>query len=171
MLYYVFVNFAALQSVFIINEHKEARQAGCAHESTDLYLHANGKDLQTGRGRSLQDAKEKEILQGNGRRLRIGSLLLPGTKSSGIRFFRHVVIQWMSEEDITKLKDDAERHEKEFDQQQTEIEELRAAISDLKKENDQLKEDLRSTARLAHNIYMYVDSGAEDTSHRVGPSA
>ena len=33
--------------------------------------------------------------------------------------------------DITKLKDDAERHEKEFDQQRTGIEELRAAISDL----------------------------------------
>ena len=71
------------------------------------------------------------------------------------------MIKCMSEEDITKSKD---RVEKEFDQQQTEIEELRAAISDLKNENNQLKEDLRSTARLAHNIYMYVDSGAEDTA-------
>jgi len=74
------------------------------------------------------------------------------------------MIQCMSEEDITKSKDGVDRHQKEFDQQQTEIEELRAAISDLKNENDQLKEDLRSTARLAHNIYMYVDSGAEDTA-------
>jgi len=71
------------------------------------------------------------------------------------------MIKCMSEEDITKSKDHVE---KEFDQQQTEIEELRAAISDLKNENDQLKEDLRNTARLAHNIYMYVDSGAEDTA-------
>ena len=71
------------------------------------------------------------------------------------------MIKCMSEEDITKSKDHVE---KEFHQQQTEIEELRAAISDLKNENDQLKEDLRNTARLAHNIYMYVDSGAEDTA-------
>ena len=72
----------------------------------------------------------------------------------------------MSEEDITKSKNGVDPQEKEFDQQQTEIEELRAAISDLKNENHQLKEDLRNTARLAHNIYMQVDSGAEDTSHR-----
>ena len=74
------------------------------------------------------------------------------------------MMQCMSEEDITKSKNGVDPQEKEFDQQQTEIEELRAAISDLKKKNDQLKEDLRSTARLAHNIYMYVDSGAEDTA-------
>ena len=74
------------------------------------------------------------------------------------------MIQCMSEEDITKSKDGVDRHEKEFDQQQTEIEELRAAISNLKNENDQFKEDLRNTVRLAHNIYMYVDSGAEDTA-------
>src|SRR5262249_9154516 len=61
------------------------------------------------------------------------------------------MMECMSEEDITKLKDDVGRQEEEFNQQQTEIEELRAAFSDLKNENDQLKEDLRNTTRLAHN--------------------
>ena len=46
------------------------------------------------------------------------------------------MIKCMSEEDITKSKDHAE---KEFDQEQTEIEELRAAISDLKNENELMR--------------------------------
>jgi len=53
--------------------HKEAHEAGSAHESTDLRLHEDGNVLQAGRGRGLQDAKEKEILQGGERRLRIDS--------------------------------------------------------------------------------------------------
>jgi hypothetical protein len=76
------VNFAALQFVSIMNEHKQTRQTGCAHESTDLCVYAERDDLQAGKGRSLQDAEEKQCMS----------------------------------EDITKLKDDAERHEKEFDQ-------------------------------------------------------
>jgi len=52
-----------------MNEHKEARQTRCAHESTELCLHEKGNDLQAGKGRSLQDAEEKETLEGNGRRL------------------------------------------------------------------------------------------------------
>jgi hypothetical protein len=50
-----------------------------------------------------------------------------------LSFFRQAMKQRMSEEDITKLKNGIDPHAKEFDQQQTEIEELRAAISDLKK--------------------------------------
>ena len=57
-----------------MNEHKEARQTRCTHESTDLCLHEKGNDLQAGKGRSLQDAEEKETAEGNGRRLRNGSL-------------------------------------------------------------------------------------------------
>ena len=54
---------------------------------------------------------------------------LPGQKSSGICFFRHVMMECMSEEDITKSKDHAE---KEFDQEQTEIEaELAETFSQL----------------------------------------
>src|SRR5215471_8706663 len=68
------VNSAGLQFVFIMNEHKEARETRCTHESTDLCLHKKGNDLQAGKGRSLQDAEEKETLEGNGRRLRNGSL-------------------------------------------------------------------------------------------------
>jgi hypothetical protein len=64
------VNSGALQFVSIINEHKETRQTGCAHESTDLCLYAERDDLQAGKGRSLQDAKEKEIVQGKRRRLK-----------------------------------------------------------------------------------------------------
>ena len=65
-----FVNSDALQFVSIINEHKETRQTGRAHESTDLCLYAERDDLQAGKGRSLQDAKEKEIVQGKRRRLK-----------------------------------------------------------------------------------------------------
>ena len=54
-----------------MNEHKEARQTRCTHESTDLCLHKKGNDLQAGKGRSLQNVEEKETLEGNGRRLRI----------------------------------------------------------------------------------------------------
>src|SRR5215831_17782610 len=57
-----------------MNEHKEARQTRCTHESTDLCLHKKGNDLPAGKERSLQDAEEKETLEGNGRRLRNGSL-------------------------------------------------------------------------------------------------
>ena len=49
------------------------------------------------------------------------------------------MMQCMSEEDITKLKNGIDPHAKEFDQQQTEIEELRAAISDLKNENELMR--------------------------------
>jgi hypothetical protein len=65
------MNSAASHFVSIINEHNEARQTGCAHESTDLLPSCNGNDLQAGKGRSLQDDVEKETLEGNGRRLRI----------------------------------------------------------------------------------------------------
>jgi len=66
------MNSAALQFVSIINEHKETRRTGCAHESTDLLPSCNGNDLQAGKGRSLQNDEGKETLEGNGRRLRIG---------------------------------------------------------------------------------------------------
>jgi len=72
------VNPAALQFVSILDDqgriHKEARQAQSDHEWIDLCLDANRNDLQAGRGRSLHDAKENESIQGNQRRLRIGSL-------------------------------------------------------------------------------------------------
>jgi hypothetical protein len=69
------VNVGALRFVPIMNEHKETRQTGCAHESTDFCLYAERDDLQAGKGRSLQDTEEKETLQGTGRRLRIGTFL------------------------------------------------------------------------------------------------
>jgi hypothetical protein len=70
-------------------------------------------------------------------------------------------MECMSEEDVERL-------EKEFDQQQTEIEELRVAISHLNKENDQLKEDLRNIVRLAYNMFMYLDRGTLNSiSHAV----
>src|SRR6516165_2798553 len=53
-----------------MNEHKEARQTRCTHESTALCLHEKGNDLQAGKGRSLQDSEEKKTLQGDGKRLR-----------------------------------------------------------------------------------------------------
>jgi hypothetical protein len=63
------VNSAGLQFVNIMNEHNEAHQSGCAHESTDLLPSCEGNDLQAGKGRSLQDDEEKEIVQGDRRRL------------------------------------------------------------------------------------------------------
>jgi hypothetical protein len=69
------VNFAALQFVSIMNQHKKTRQTRCHHESIDLCLYAERDDLQAGKGTSLQDAEEKETLQGNGRQLRIGTFL------------------------------------------------------------------------------------------------
>jgi len=78
LLYCFLVNPAALQFVSILDDqgriHKEARQAQSDHEWIDLCLDANRNDLQAGRGRSLHDAKENESIQGNQRRLRIGSL-------------------------------------------------------------------------------------------------
>jgi len=67
------VNSRGLQFVSIINEHNEARQSGCAHESTDLLPSCKGNDLQASKGRSLQDDEEEETPKGNGRRLSIGS--------------------------------------------------------------------------------------------------
>jgi hypothetical protein len=64
------LNFAALQFVIIIDEHKEASQTGCARESTDLCLREKGNDLQAGKARSLQDTQGEETLKGNGRPLR-----------------------------------------------------------------------------------------------------
>jgi len=53
-----------------------------------------------------------------------------------------------------------------LDQQLKMIQQLRQEISDLKKENGQLKEDLQSIARIAHNIYMYLGSGTMDTTNK-----
>ena len=64
------MNSGALQFVSIINEHKETRQTGCAHESTDLCLYAERDDLQAGKGRSLQDAEEKEAVRDGASALR-----------------------------------------------------------------------------------------------------
>ena len=61
----------------VLNEQgrscKEAHEGQSTHGSTDLCLHADRNDLQAGRGRSLHDGKAKETLEGNQRRLRIGS--------------------------------------------------------------------------------------------------
>jgi len=65
----------------------------------------------------------------------------------------------MSEEDIINLKHDVQRHDGDLDQQFKQIQELRQEISNLKTDNDQLKEDLQNTARLAYNIYMYLGRG------------
>lgn len=35
---------------------------------------------------------------------------------------------------------------------------MRQEISDLKKQNSQLKEDLQNSARLVHNIYMFIET-------------
>ena len=52
---------------------KEAHEGQSTHGSTDLCLHADRNELQADRGRSLLDAKEKEALEGNGRRLKFPS--------------------------------------------------------------------------------------------------
>jgi hypothetical protein len=54
--------------------HEEAHEAKSDHELTDLCLNADRNDLQAGRGRSLHNPEEKEIVQGNQRRLKAALL-------------------------------------------------------------------------------------------------
>jgi hypothetical protein len=62
-------NSTGLQCVSFIHEQGRDRQEvygdRSPHGSSDLCLHADINELQAGRGRSLQAAREKEILEGS----------------------------------------------------------------------------------------------------------